>query len=209
MHPVDAQWTGDVLDLLLAQILKRERQLVTDLLVDRIGDEHTSRLCQGFEPGRYIDAVTIDPGLVVNHVTQIDADAEPHTAMLGYCLVARRHDALELDCAFGRTDNTRKLGQNTVAGRVDDATAIVANQRQDHSLMALEVANRRVLVFTHESAVAGDIGGKNGGKPTLSREFFVHHLLSGAAVDVGDSASGIVAHRAPDRKEHSPFKPCL
>src|SRR5262245_33612256 len=113
---------------MLAQILKCEQQLVADLLVDRIGDEYASRLCQGFEPSRDIDAVTIDPGLVVDHVTQIDADAELHAALLGYSLVARCHDALDLDCAFGCTHNARKLGQNTIAGSVDDAPAIVANQ---------------------------------------------------------------------------------
>jgi hypothetical protein len=75
--------------------------------------------------------------------------------------------------------------------------------------MALEVADCRILVLAHEPAVAGDISGKNGSEPTLSREFFVHHLLPGAAVDVGDSAGGIVAHRVPGRKEHSPFKPYL
>src|SRR5262245_63238437 len=98
--------------------------------------------------------------------------------MLGHPLVARRHNGLDLDSAFDRADDARKLGQDTVASRVDDATAIVADQRQEHSLMALEVADCRVLVLAHEPAVAGDISGKNGSEPTLSREFFVHHLSS-------------------------------
>jgi len=49
----------------------------------------------------------------------------------------------------------------------------------------LRSRNRRGLVLAHEPAVAGDIGGKNGGEPTLSREFSVHHLLSGATANGG------------------------
>ena len=65
-------------------------------------------------------------------------------------------------------------GQEAVASGVDDATAIAANQWEDHGLMPLEVAHRRGVVIAHQPAVASDIGGQNGDEPTLYRGFFVH-----------------------------------
>jgi hypothetical protein len=53
-----------------------------------------------------------------------------------------------------------------VAGGVDDPPTVPADQRQNHTLMGLEVAHGGGLVRVHEPAVAGDVGGKNGGEPT-------------------------------------------
>ena len=39
-NPVDPHRPGDVLDLLLAQILEDEGQPVADVVMDRTGDEH-------------------------------------------------------------------------------------------------------------------------------------------------------------------------
>jgi hypothetical protein len=44
--------------------------------------------------------------------------------------------------------------------------------------MGLEVTHGRGLVLVHEPAVAGDIGGKNGGEPALYRALFVHDVFS-------------------------------
>jgi hypothetical protein len=66
-------------------------------------------------------------------------------------------------------DHARKLGQDAVARRVDNATAVAADQRQNHRLVRLQIADRRGLVLAHEAAVAGDVGGKNGGEPAIRR----------------------------------------
>ena len=99
----------------------------------------------------------------------------------GTLLVAGRHDGLDLDRALGRVDHARELGQDAVARGVDDAAAVAADQRQDHRLVPLEVADRRGLVLAHEAAVAGDVGGQNGGEPSLHRGILVHSLFSCAA----------------------------
>ena len=71
-------------------------------------------------PGGDVDSVTVDSGVVVDHVAQIDADAKPHAAMLGHALVALGHHGLDLDRALGRGDDAGKFSQNAVAGGVDD-----------------------------------------------------------------------------------------
>ncbi len=70
-----------------------------------------------------------------------------------------------------------ELGQDSVAGSIDDAAAVAADQRQDHRLMPLEGVDRRGLVLPHEPAVAGDVGGENGSEPALHRGVVVHHYL--------------------------------
>jgi hypothetical protein len=42
--------------------------------------------------------------------------------------------------------------------------------------MGLEVPHGGGFVLVHEPAVASNIGGKNGGEPTLYRGLFVHEL---------------------------------
>ena len=110
----------------------------------------------------------------MKHVPEVDTNAEQHSAMLGHLLVARRHDALDLGRACGRADHAGELGEDAVARGVDDAPAVPAHQRQDHGLVALEVANRRGLVLAHETAVASDVCGNNRRKSTLHRGVFVH-----------------------------------
>jgi hypothetical protein len=42
---------------------------------------------------------------------------------LAYPFVARRHDSLNLDRALNSADDARKLGQNAIAGGVDDVAS--------------------------------------------------------------------------------------
>jgi hypothetical protein len=162
LEPVDTHRARDVLQLALAQVLEGKVETVAHLVVDRLRDEDAPRLGEPFEPCRDVDAVAVNPGLVVDDVPEVDADAEQHPTMLGHFLVAHRHNVLDLDCALSRADHAGELGEDAIAGRVDDAAAMAAHQRQDHGLMALEVADRAGLVLAHETAVAGDVGGKNG-----------------------------------------------
>ena len=57
---VDVHRPGDVLDLLLAQILEREIELVAHLVMHDPADTDAARLGQGFEPCGDIDAVAVD-----------------------------------------------------------------------------------------------------------------------------------------------------
>jgi hypothetical protein len=157
----------DVLDLPLAHVLEGERQLAANLIVDGIGNEHATRLGQRLQPRRDVDPVTVDPAFVVDHISQIDPDAKQHAAILGHPLVALGHHGLDLDRTLGGADDAGKLSQYAVAGGVDDAPTVPADQGQDHALMGLEVPHGGGLVSMHEPAVAGDIGGENGGEPTL------------------------------------------
>ena len=105
----------------------------------------------------------------MDDIAEVDADAKAHASMLGYGLIARGHHAVDLDRAFGGTDDAGKFGEDAIAGGVDDPTSVPGDQRQDHALMRLEVAHDGGLVFMHEPAVAGDIGGEDGSESAVYR----------------------------------------
>src|SRR4029077_16127597 len=75
-HPVHPHRPCDVLDLLLAQILKDKGQPVADVVVNCVGDEHAAGIGQRFDPGGDVDAVAIEIVAFDNHVAEIDADAQ-------------------------------------------------------------------------------------------------------------------------------------
>jgi hypothetical protein len=100
------------LQLSLAQILEGEGQPIADLLVNRVGDEHAARRSQRFRARRDVDAVPLDARLVVDDVTQVDADAEEHPALLRHVGVARGHDGLDRSRALRRAHHAREFGED-------------------------------------------------------------------------------------------------
>src|SRR4030095_2742270 len=180
-----------------AQTRECERQLAGALMLDGIGNERATRLSQRFQPRRDVDAVTVDPGLVVEHISQIDPDAKPHAATLGHPLVALGHHGLHLDCTLGGAYDAGKFSHDAIAGGVDDPPAVPADQRQDSALRGVRVAPGGGLVLVHEPAVPRDIGGKKGGEPALYRGLFVHDR----SLRSHRRADGSVAHRPADGED--------
>ena len=75
--------------------------------------------------------------------------------------------ALHLDGAAHRIDDAGELDQQAVAGRLDDAAAMLGDLRIDQlGAQRLEAAERALLVGSHQPRVADDIGGKDGGEAT-------------------------------------------
>jgi len=178
---IDPDGLLDVLDLPLAHFLEVERQFSADLIVDGIGNEHAARLSQRLQPRRDVDAVTVDSGLVVDHISQIDPNAKPHAATLGHPSVALGHHGLDLDRTLGGAYDAGKLSHDAIASGVDDPPTVPADQGQDHALMGLEVPHGGGLIGVHEPTVASDIRGENGGESTLYRALFVHRVFSALA----------------------------
>jgi len=63
--------------------------------------------------------------LVDDHVAEIDAHAVFNAASLRDSGVAQCHLALHLDRTSHRVDDARKLGEQTVAGGLDNASAVL------------------------------------------------------------------------------------
>jgi hypothetical protein len=109
----------------------------------------------------------------VDHLTQVDADAELHSAMLRHAFIPPCHPFLNLRRTFDRSDGTPELGQHAVARGVDDPATELGHQRQHNRLVALEVAHSGDLVITHQPRVAGDVRGDDGGEAPV--DLVVHY----------------------------------
>jgi hypothetical protein len=74
-----------------------------------------------------------DVVLVDDDAAQIDADAELDAALLWDIVIAQCHFALQRGCAAHRIDDAGDLDQEPVAGRFDDAAAMLGNLGSDTS----------------------------------------------------------------------------
>ena len=117
------------------------------------------------QAGGDVDAVAEDVVAVGQHIADIDADAELDPA-LGRPGGGRGHAALHRDGAAHGIDGAGELDQQAIARGLDDAAAVSADFGVDQ-LPAQGPQPRQgpLLVIADEPAVAGDIGGQDGGDP--------------------------------------------
>ena len=125
------------------------------------GNEDAARVRDRLQPRRNVDAITIVAGFVVDNVADVDAYAELHAPLQLACSVALAHFRLDRNRAFERVHDAGELGENAVAGGIDDATAELDDHRQHDRLVRLEVPYGSRLVGTHQRAVTGNIRGEN------------------------------------------------
>ena len=103
---------------------KRKGSRSADVVMNRVGDEHSAGIGQGFDPRSDIYAVAVEIVALDDHVAEIDADAEFDTPFSGNVSVALCHVALHLDRTANRIDNTSELDQCAMAGGFDEAAAV-------------------------------------------------------------------------------------
>ena len=95
-------------------------------------------------------------------VADVDADAELDAPVLGLGRLALGDAVLDRDCALDRIDGARELDQRAVAHQLDNAAAVLGDQRLDELLaQRLQARDRAGLVGAHEPAVADHVRGQN------------------------------------------------
>jgi len=174
----------DILDFPWTEILEREAQLVEHLIADDPADADSSGLGHRLQPRGDVDTVAEDVVALGDDVAEIDADAPCDALILRDTVRAPRRTLLNLDRAAHCFYGARKLDEDPIAHRFDDATCMLSNDGVDDlPAMRLESGERAFLVRLHQPAVAGDIGGKNSGEAALGA-YFSHlaRLLSENAV---------------------------
>src|SRR5262245_45122819 len=108
--------------------------------------------CRNFlQTSSHIDAVAKDVVALNDDVTLVDADAEGYALVLGHLCAPRGHARLQFDRTAYGIDHARELQQQPVAGRLDDATAVVGDCRvYDLLAKALQRCQRAALVSPHQ-----------------------------------------------------------
>ena len=162
-HSKHSHGSRDVFDLLLAEIVEDDVELVAHLLVRCGTGADSTRLSQRFEPGCNVHAVTEDVAILNDDVTDIDAHAKLDAALRRYCGVVGDHLPLHLDRTAHRVDDAGELGKQAVAGGLNDATAMLVNFGiAEFTTNRTQCRERALFVFAHQTRIAGDIDRQNG-----------------------------------------------
>ena len=154
----------DVLDVLFSQILEHQIETITHLFIRGIGNAHAARPRQGFEARRNIDPVALDVVTVDNDITEIYAHPKHDLLCRRFVGVTPRHFALNVSAALDRIDDAGKLYQNTIAHKLDEASAMFSDFWIDQLfLQSAQSQNRAFLIGSDQACVADDIRSKYGG----------------------------------------------
>ena len=164
---VDADAAGDVLQLVLAQVLERKVELAAYLVVDLGRDADSAGAGERLDARRDIDAVAVDPVSLDHEVAEIDADPERHAALFGQFCIARSQFRLEGEGRFDRVYRAAEFRQNVVPRHVHDAAMLRCHNPGDDAAEFRQGAHGGELVVAHQAAVARDIGAQYGGEPAL------------------------------------------
>ena len=78
------------------------------------------------------------------------------------------HAALDQDSAGDRVDNAGEFAEHAVAHELDDAAAVLGDERLEQLLaVGLEAVEGTLLVALHQARVADHVRRENGGEPAL------------------------------------------
>ena len=108
--------------------------LAPDLVVNAARQPHPSRLTQGLDPRRHVDAVAVDRVVGDDHVAEVDADPIADALAFRQFRILSLHRPLDLDCGFDRRDHAAELDDGAIAFEIDEATTIPGEDWLDQFL---------------------------------------------------------------------------
>ena len=118
----------------------REASGDTHLAVGVLGKTDTARISNAFKARGNVDAVAHQVAIaLLDHVAQMDADAELDATLRRKTRVALDHAILHLDCAANGIDDASELYEDAVTRPLDDAAVMhgdggidqIASQRSE------------------------------------------------------------------------------
>ncbi len=112
----------------------------------------------------------------------MDADAPFHSALVANPRILLRHQLLQRDRALDGADHRAELDQDTIARRLDDAAAMLGDERIGGGPMLAQPLRRACFVEPHQARIAGHIGGKDRGKAAFDGLF---HVSPGQGIIAG------------------------
>jgi hypothetical protein len=172
MNAMNADWVSDILDDLLAEIIKAETQFVAYLIMDHTRHVDAAGLCQALKPRCKVDPVPEDVVAVADYITDVDPDPELYTAFGWGAGIACCHAALDVDGAAHGVYNAYEFYKHSVAGCLDDPAPMFGDLRIDQLFtMAFELVESTLLVGTHKPTITGNVSCHDGGELTVDALF--------------------------------------
>ena len=167
-----ADGAGDVLDRLRAEVVEGGGDLARHMVVGRARDGDPARLGQRLDARGDVHPVAVDVVFLDDDVAHIDADADEDARRLGEPLVAARQFGLHVErMADGvdRAGNSTSVPSPVVLTMRPPYCAILGCSSS--ALQRPDARERPRLVGLHQSRVADDVGGHDGGKAALGAGF--------------------------------------
>ena len=143
--------------MLLAEILRPQRQLAFDLLVDGGRYADAAGLGDRFQARRDIDRIAHQVVAAFHDVAEIDADAQDELVVRSGLVVGGPHRFLDFQGGADGFDRAREFRQEPVAGQLEDASAMMLHQRLGGRHAGAEEAERVFLVARRHGAEADDV----------------------------------------------------
>ena len=135
--------------------------------------------------GSDVHAVAVDVAILVDDVTEIDADPQADLLLRGHPGLTLGHAGLQEHGAAHRVDGAAELAQEPVAQELDDAAALLGDERLDELLAVCPKSiERALLVPLHEARVANHVRREHGGEPAIDAGSG-HDKASGATSPIG------------------------
>jgi hypothetical protein len=142
-----------------------EMELVADVVAHHSADANAARFREPLQPRGDIHAVAEDVVLFRDHVTKVDANAEPDPAFFSDLGLAVDHPPLNLDGAADGVHYAPKLRQEAVASVLDDPPTVLGDIGIDQlAEMHLEPLVRPFFVSTHQPRIPRLVGGEDRGE---------------------------------------------
>ena len=130
---------GDVLDLLITQIVERNIHLAIGVTAHPRRDANSTRLRQSFKACSEVDAIAENVPILHDDIALMNADAKLYAPFGRHVGISYRHRTLHLSRAGHCLHNAWELDQHAVAGRLDDAAFVFSDVRIDQlTAMRLE-----------------------------------------------------------------------
>ena len=157
---IDADRLGDVLQLRRPKIGSLEIEPRLHLAVGILRKADRAGPGDSFQPRGDIDAVAHEvPVALLDHIADVNADAEFNSPLGRHAGVALNEAVLQLDRAAHSIHHTAELDDRAVARALDDAAVMGGDRWIDEiASKSAKARKRSVLVRAGEPAVADDIG---------------------------------------------------
>jgi hypothetical protein len=152
----------------LAAVLPCQVQAVAHLTIGVVRYGHLARLRKTFEASRDVDPVAQQVAALGHHIAHMDSDAKANLPAFFDILIARGHSVLHGNSTSHGIHSARELEQQTIAGGVGDAAAMLFDQPIDQVLaMSAQRTKRTFLVLADQTGVASDVSGHDRCQPAV------------------------------------------
>src|SRR6185436_1619610 len=110
-------------------------------------------------PCRYVDPVPVNsPVVMLDHIAEVDADAEGHATLLDPACVQLGKPVLNFNCSTHRFYGADEFCKDTVTGGIDETAAMVLDAFAEKRTGIVKREKGSRFIVGHKSRIASDIG---------------------------------------------------